>query len=119
MRASASADLDASFAALADPTRRAVIRALLRRPHRAGELAEVVAMSPPALSRHLRVLRGAGLIVDADLEHDARVRVFSVAPAAFTPMRDWLSQVEDMWQEQLQSFKAHAERSRRTRNAAR
>jgi len=115
----ASADLDASFAALADPTRRAVIRALLRRPHRAGELAETVAMSPPALSRHLRVLRGAGLIVDTGVEEDARVRVFSVAPAAFAPMRDWLAQVGEMWQEQLQSFKAHAERSRRMRKAAR
>ena len=118
MGAASPAALDAAFAALADPTRRAVIRALLRRPHRAGELAAAVAMSPPALSRHLRVLRGAGLIVDAGLEEDARVRVFSVAPAAFVPMRDWLGQVEDLWREQLHAFKAHAERSRRARKAA-
>lgn len=112
-----AADLDAAFAALADPTRRAVIRALLRKPHRAGELAEEVEMSPPALSRHLRVLRSAGLIVDQGLEEDARVRVFSIEAAAFAPMRDWLGQVEDLWNEQLQSFKAHAERSRRVRKA--
>jgi DNA-binding transcriptional ArsR family regulator len=115
--ATSVADLDAAFAALADPTRRAVIRALLRKPHRAGELAELVAMSPPALSRHLRVLRSAGLIVDEGVPEDARVRVFSVDPAAFAPMRDWLAQIEELWQEQLQSFKAHAERSRRTRRA--
>src|ERR1700733_14662573 len=52
--------LDTTFAALADPTRRAVIRALLQKRHRAGELAAMVRMSPPALSRHLRVLRKAG-----------------------------------------------------------
>ena len=111
-------DLDAAFAALADPTRRAVIRALLRGPHRAGELADEVSMSPPALSRHLRVLRSAGLIVDQSLEEDARVRVFSVDPAAFAPMRDWLGEIEDHWREQLQAFKAHAERARRTRKSS-
>jgi DNA-binding transcriptional ArsR family regulator len=119
MNLASSRDLDVAFAALADPTRRAVIRALLRKPHRAGELADVVAMSPPALSRHLRVLRNAGLIVDEGVRDDARVRVFSVAPDAFVPMRDWLGQVEDLWQEQLHAFKAHAERSRRARKAAR
>jgi DNA-binding transcriptional ArsR family regulator len=118
MGASPRVDLDAAFAALADPTRRAVIRALLRKPHRAGELAEEVEMSPPALSRHLRVLRSAGLIVDQGVEEDARVRVFSVDPAAFVPMRDWLGEVEELWQEQLQAFKAHAERTRRGRKGA-
>jgi len=111
-------DLDSAFAALADPTRRAVIRALLRKPHRAGELAQVVEMSPPALSRHLRVLRSAGLIVDEGVREDARVRVFSIDPAAFGPMRDWLGQVEDLWHEQLQAFKAHAEKPRRARKSA-
>ena len=113
-----SSDLDSAFAALADPTRRAVIRALLRRPHRAGELAAEVKMTPPALSRHLRVLAGAGLIVDQGHDEDARVRLFSVEPAAFAPMRDWLDQVEALWRDQLQSFKAHAERTRRARKAA-
>lgn len=118
MSARAPADLDAAFAALADPTRRAVIRALLRRPHRAGELAAEVSMSPPALSRHLRVLAGAGLIVDQGHEADARVRLFSIEPTAFAPMRAWLDDVEDLWRDQLQAFKAHAERTRRARKGA-
>lgn len=75
-------------------------------------------MSPPALSRHLRVLAQAGLIVDQGHDNDARVRLFSVAPAAFAPMRDWLAQVEAMWHDQLQSFKAHAERGGRGRKTA-
>ena len=108
-------DLDAAFGALADPTRRAVIRALLRKPLRAGELAERVDMSPPALTRHLRVLREAGLIVEEGLEGDARVRVYTVDLNAFAPVKDWLAQVEDLWHEQLQAFKEHAERVRRLR----
>jgi DNA-binding transcriptional ArsR family regulator len=105
--------LDAAFAALSDPTRRAVIRALLRKPLRAGELAERVAMSPPALTRHLRVLREAGLIVEDGVEGDARVRVYTVDLNAFAPVKDWLGQIEDLWHEQLQAFKEHAERIQR------
>jgi DNA-binding transcriptional ArsR family regulator len=102
-------DLDAAFAALADSTRRGVIRELLREPLRAGELAARVDMSPPALSRHLRVLREAGLIVEDGVEHDARVSVYKVDLEAFTPVRHWLDEVEAHWHEQLASFKAYAE----------
>jgi DNA-binding transcriptional ArsR family regulator len=108
-------DLDAAFGALADPTRRAIIRALLRKPLRAGELAERVDMSPPALTRHLRVLREAGLIVEEGIEGDARVRVYTIDLNAFAPVKDWLAQVEDLWHEQLQAFKEHVERVRRPR----
>ena len=102
-------DLDAAFAALADSTRRAVIRQLLRAPLRAGELAERVDMSAPALSRHLRVLREAGLIVEDGVEHDARVSVYKVDLDAFAPVRSWLDEVEENWHEQLASFKEYAE----------
>lgn len=104
--------LDVAFSALADPTRREVVRALLEQPRRAGDLARMVSMSPPALSRHLRVLRRAGLIVEQGAEHDARVRIYRLSPAAFAPVREWLDEVESLWQEQLDAFKAHAERSR-------
>ena len=109
MRPSAPADLDTAFAALADSTRRAVIRELLRAPLRAGELAERVEMSAPALSRHLRVLREAGLIIEDGVEHDARVSVYKIDLAAFAPVRNWLDEVEEHWQEQLASFKNYAE----------
>lgn len=112
------ADLDAAFSALADPTRRAVIRALLRKPLRAGELAERVDMSPPALTRHLRVLREAGLIIEEGVEADARVRVYTVDLDAFAPVKDWLAQIEELWHEQLQAFKEHVERmGRRSRKS--
>jgi len=112
--------LDDTFAALADPTRRAVIRALVERPRRAGELAAQVQMSPPALSRHLRVLRQAGLVVADGIEEDARVQVYRLAPAALAEPRAWLDEVEQFWSQQLQSFKAHAEaRSAKARRGSR
>lgn len=107
--------LDSAFSALSDPKRRAVIRELMKRPRRAGELADDVSMSPPALSRHLRVLRRSGLIVEEAIEEDARVRMYRVKPSAFKPMSEWLARVEDFWRDQLGAFKAHAEKAGRTR----
>jgi DNA-binding transcriptional ArsR family regulator len=109
--------LDAAFAALSDASRREMLRVLLQKPRRAGELAQCVDMSPQALSRHLRVLRKAGLIGEQGIEDDARVRIYSVQPTAFHPVQQWLAQVEDLWRRQLHSFKAYAENPRRTTRA--
>lgn len=111
--------LDATFLALADATRRDMIRSLLSKPRRAGELAETVSMSPQALSRHLRVLRRAGLVIEEGIEADARVRVYRVHPDAFAPIEAWLAEVEEVWRRQLQAFKAYAESGQRTRKLAR
>jgi len=110
--AAAAAGLDASFAALADATRRAVIAGLLERPQRAGDLARALSLSPPALSRHLRILRRAGLAREEGDAADARVPVYRVHEAGFLPVRDWVAEVEDYWSAQHAGFKAHAERAR-------
>ncbi len=107
-----AATLDQTFVALADPTRRGVVDLLRKRPRRAGELAAALDMSPPAMSRHLRVLRRTGLVEEAGLEEDARVRVYRLRPEPFSAMRQWLDQVEAFWTLELEAFKAHAERSR-------
>jgi DNA-binding transcriptional ArsR family regulator len=91
-----------------------MIRMLLHKPRRAGELAESVDMSPQALSRHLRVLRKAGLVSEEGIEDDARVRVYSVHRAAFQPVQQWLAQLEELWRGQLHAFKSYAEKSRRS-----
>jgi DNA-binding transcriptional ArsR family regulator len=70
-------------------------------------------MSPQALSRHLRVLRRAGLVSEQGVANDARVRIYSVHASAFQPVQDWMAQVEDLWRRQLQAFKAYAENPRR------
>jgi DNA-binding transcriptional ArsR family regulator len=111
----AAGDLDATFVALADATRREIIRNLLQKPRRAGELADMVAMSPQALSRHLRLMRRARLVVEEGIDSDARVRVYSVHPDAFAPVQSWLAEVEDAWRRQLQAFKAYAEQTQRAR----
>jgi DNA-binding transcriptional ArsR family regulator len=109
--------LDATFGALADRTRRDMIRSLLHKPRRAGELAELVSMSPQALSRHLRVLRKAGLVLEEGIDADARVRIYSIHPEAFAPVREWMAEVEDAWKRQLQAFKSYAEQTQRTRRS--
>ncbi|HEX3769373.1 MAG TPA: metalloregulator ArsR/SmtB family transcription factor [Polyangiaceae bacterium] len=107
-----TSDLDLTLNALADPTRRGVIDLLRKKPRRAGELAAAFAMSAPAMSRHLRVLRKTGLVEERELEDDARVRMYRLRPEPFTALRRWLDEVESFWGDQLGAFKAHAERTR-------
>jgi DNA-binding transcriptional ArsR family regulator len=109
---SAALKLDRTLLALADPTRRGVVDLLRRKPRRAGELAEALAMSPPAMSRHLRVLRATGLVEEDVLAEDARVRVYRLRPEPFAALRAWLDEVESFWGEQLGSFKDHVEKRR-------
>jgi DNA-binding transcriptional ArsR family regulator len=106
----APSSLDDTFVALADPARRAVIALLRRKPRQAGELADALSMSRPAMSRHLRVLRKTGLVSESEPEHDARVRVYRLEPRRFAELRSWLEDVEGFWGEQLNAFKLHAER---------
>lgn len=104
--------LDDTFSALADPTRRAVVELLRDRPQRAGELAEALEMSPPALSRHLKVLRASGLVLEQRDHDDARARVYRLEPAPFDALRRWVVDVERFWSLELGAFKEHAERTR-------
>jgi len=108
-----AAELDETLLALADPARRRVIDLLGREPCRSGELAEALALSRPAMSRHLRVLRRAGLVEEASLAEDARVRVYRLRREPFVALREWLEDVEGFWVEQLAAFKRHAEGRRR------
>ena len=103
------ARLEATIAAIADPTRRAVINLLRHEPMRAGELAVALAMTAPALSRHLRVLRETGLVIEEVITDDARVRVYRLQPGALLPLNAWLEAVESLWATQLGAFKWHAE----------
>jgi DNA-binding transcriptional ArsR family regulator len=104
--------LEDTFSALADPTRRAVVDLLRKKPRRAGELSAALAMSPPAMSRHLRVLRKVGLVSETGLDNDARVRVYALRRDRFVELRSWLEDVESFWGDQLSAFKAHVEKTR-------
>lgn len=111
----AHASIDRTLAALADPTRRRVVDLLRKSPLRAGEIAAAFAMSAPAMSRHLRVLRKSGIVEEEELPDDARVRVYRLRPERFAAMRGWLDEVESYWDDQLAAFKAHAEQRKRAR----
>ena len=101
--------LDRTFAALADRHRRGAVELLRKRPRAAGELARALDLSAPAMSRHLRVLRKAGLVEEELGEDDARVRVYRLRKRPFSSLRSWAEEIEMFWNEQLLSFKAHAE----------
>lgn len=87
--------LDAVFAALADPTRRAILARLAAGEATVNELAKPFKMSQPAVSKHLKVLEHAGLI--------SRVRVAQRRPSRLEPKRlaeasEWLEQYREFWQ---------------------
>jgi DNA-binding transcriptional ArsR family regulator len=103
------AGVDRTLAALADPTRRGVVYLLLQQPRRASEIAEALSATRPAMSRHLRVLRRAGVVEEESPPDDARARVYRLRRQPFAELRDWLDEVEGFWDEQLQSFKRYAE----------
>jgi len=102
--------LEATFLALGDPARLRVVRLLRKRPLRSGEIAAALSLSRPSTSRHLGVLRRAGLVEEATLEDDARSREYRLRPQPFFRLRAWLDEVEAFWADQLDGFKAHVEK---------
>ena len=108
----ARAGLDRTLAALADPYRRRVVDLLREGPRRASEIADAVGLSPPAMSRHLRVLRQGGLVEESHPTFDARLRIYRLKPAPMRELRTWLEETERLWAEELTAFKAHIESER-------
>src|SRR3569832_2575113 len=106
------AELNATLYALADPNRRAVVDLLKEQPRRGGEIAAALSLTPPALRRHLRVLRRSGLIQEQGVEEDARVRIYRLRKEPFDQLRVWLGEVESFWTGELAAFRDHVEGSR-------
>jgi DNA-binding transcriptional ArsR family regulator len=102
-------DVATLFDALADPARRQVVQLLGTAPLRAGELAAAVGMSAPAMSRHLKVLLQAGIVMDERTPQDARLRYFRLRPQSMGALQAWLDQLQAHWDEQLASFQRHVE----------
>lgn len=95
--------LDQSFAALADPTRRAIIARLAEGEATVQNLARPFSISQPAISRHLKVLEEAGLI-ETRIVGTARPR--RLKPDAVAALRDWLGQYRALWETQFQRLDA-------------
>src|SRR5580765_8320991 len=90
--------LSPTFAALADPTRRAILARLLAGECSVGELGEPFAMSMPAVSKHLRVLERAGLIVQ---RRDAQWRRCRIQASPLKEVSDWAEHYRHVWEERL------------------
>lgn len=104
-----SVALDRTLAALADPHRRQVVDILAQGPRAAGELARALALTPPAMSRHLRTLKASGLVEESHPAFDARVRIYALRPEPMVHLLRWLEESERLWSAQLAAFKAHVE----------
>jgi DNA-binding transcriptional ArsR family regulator len=93
--------LDATFGALSDPTRRAILARLSKGEAQVTELAEPFGISLPAVSKHLRVLEQANLITR---RVDGRVHRFVVNPEPMHEAVSWVEHYQRFWQQQLQSL---------------
>jgi DNA-binding transcriptional ArsR family regulator len=97
------------LAALADGTRAEIVELLAARPRPAGEIHGAFPIADPAVSRHLRVLRDAGLVEERRRDDDHRVRIYSLRPQPLEQVARWLEQTATTWQAQLDSFKDYVE----------
>ncbi len=89
------------FRAASDPTRREILRILSSGPRPAGELAGAFTVSQPAISRHLKVLRNAGLVTQTVR---GRQRVYALDPRPLRQIYDWVSFYERFWDERLDAL---------------
>jgi len=106
----------AAFQALADPTRRAVLDLLRRGSQPAGQIAAVFPVSRPAISRHLRQLRKAKLVVE---RRQGRHRFYQLNPEPLKEVAAWLEPYRAFWQRNLESLKTFVESQHHQEGGAR
>ncbi len=99
-----------AFSALADPVRRSILETLNAKPLTAGELADHFPISRPAVSRHLKLLRQAGLV---SVVASGRTRVYRVEPAPIAEVKHWLAQYRDTWSSRFDALETEVFRTRR------
>jgi DNA-binding transcriptional ArsR family regulator len=103
---------DLTWTALADPNRRAVLELLRQRPRSVNELVDALAISQPTASKHLRVLRTAGLV---RVEPVAQRRIYALESAPFDELEQWLAPYRQLWSERLDALGKHLDKNGRTR----
>ena len=96
--------MSSSWQALADPNRRAVLELLLERPRPVGELVEQLGLSQPGTSKHLKVLREAGLV---QVRAEANRRVYALDPGPLNELDVWLAPYRRLWNERLDALGRH------------
>jgi DNA-binding transcriptional ArsR family regulator len=96
-----------TFEVLAEPTRRRILDLLRVRERSVGELVAALALSQPGVSKHLRVLREAGLVA---VRHDAQRRWYALNPAPLVEVDAWLAPYRRLWAGRLDALERHLER---------
>ncbi|HET7069717.1 MAG TPA: metalloregulator ArsR/SmtB family transcription factor [Nocardioides sp.] len=104
--------MDTVLQALADPSRRALLEILREHPASAGELAEALPIARPGVSRHLRVLRDAGLV---EARRDAQRRIYSLRPEALVEVDEWLDSYRALWRNRLDALHTEIARGKKTK----
>jgi DNA-binding transcriptional ArsR family regulator len=99
--------MSSSWQALSDPHRRAVLALLLERPRPVGEIVEQLGLSQPGTSKHLKVLREAGLV---QVRQDANRRVYALDPGPIRELDVWLAPYRRLWNERLDELGRHLDR---------
>jgi DNA-binding transcriptional ArsR family regulator len=102
--------MDAVLHALSDGSRRAMVEALRQGPATVNELAALLPIARPGVSRHLRVLREAGLV---RAERQAQCRVYELRPEPFAELDEWLDGYRDLWEGRLQALHTEIARGKR------
>lgn len=106
--------MDAVLHALSDESRRTVLEVLRDHPATAGELAERLPIARPGVSRHLRVLREAGLV---DVRQDAQRRIYSLRPEPLAEVDTWLGPYRALWERRLHALHTEVARGKRERRS--
>ena len=104
--------MDAMLQALADPSRRIVLDILRDHPASAGELAEALPIARPGVSRHLRVLREAGLV---DVRQEAQRRIYSLRTEPLVELDAWLDDYRAVWENRMAALHTEIARGKRER----
>src|SRR5215207_3312572 len=93
-----------TFTVLAEPARRRILDLLLEKPRPVGELTERLGLTQPGTSKHLRVLREAGLV---QVRADAQRRVYELSPAPLAEVDAWLAPYRRLWNDSLDALERH------------
>lgn len=98
-----------TFQVLGDPSRHAIVELLRRGERPVGELVEHLSLSQPAVSKHLRVLKEAGIV---EARRDAQRRLYRLRPEPFAELEGWLVGYREVWNEHLDRLELHLDRRR-------
>jgi DNA-binding transcriptional ArsR family regulator len=108
--------MEAVLRAMADEGRRTLLESLANGPATAGELAALLPIARPGVSRHLRVLREAGLV---EVRQEAQRRIYALRPEPLAEVDEWLGRYRRLWEQRLDALHTEVARGKREQRSSR